>query len=174
MPCRIATGLQSNSLLGNFNARRDWGFAPEYCEGMWQILQYKNAEDFVLATGETHTVREFTETAFNEIGIELEWIGKEENERGIIKNINLDKAKSLIGNEISCIQSKVNFSYKLSKKSEVVAIDPNYYRPTEVELLIGNPSKARELLGWEAKTKFKELVSVMIKADLAKVIMRGY
>ncbi len=171
---RIATGLQSNLLLGNLNARRDWGFAPEYCEGMWQILQYKNAEDFVLATGETHTVKEFTETAFNEIGIELEWIGKEENERGIIKNINWDKAKSLIGNEISSIQSKVNFSNKLSKKTEVVAIDSNYYRPTEVELLIGNPSKAREQLGWEAKTKFKELVSVMIKADLAKVIIRGY
>ncbi len=171
---RIAAGKQNIVLLGNLEAKRDWGFAPEYCEGMWRILQYKNAEDFVLATGETHTVREFTEAAFNEIGIELEWAGKEENEKGIIKNINWDKAKSLIGNNMSSVQPESNFSNKLKKDLEVVAIDPNYYRPTEVELLIGNPSKAKRLLDWEAKTKFNELVRIMIKADLIKVLARGY
>ena len=171
---RIATGRQNILLLGNLEAKRDWGFAPEYCEGMWRILQYKNAEDFVLATGETHTVREFTESAFNDIGIDLEWIGKEENEKGVIKNINWDKARSLIENENLSIKSEAKFSNQLTKNTEVVAIDPNYYRPTEVELLIGDPSKAKKLLGWEAKTKFNELVRMMIKADLNKVLVRGY
>ena len=171
---RIAANLQNTLLLGNLSAKRDWGYAPEYCEGMWRILQYKNAEDFVLATGETHTVREFAEAAFNEIGIELEWIGKEENEKGLIKSVDWDKAKSLIGNEITPMPYKVNFSERLKKNIEVIGIDPNYYRPTEVELLIGDPSKAKKLLNWEAKTKFSELVRMMIKADLIKVLTRGY
>ncbi|MFZ0456280.1 MAG: GDP-mannose 4,6-dehydratase [Ignavibacteriaceae bacterium] len=171
---RIATGKQNTLLLGNLDAKRDWGLAPEYCEGMWRILQYKDAEDFVLATGETHTVKEFTELAFNEIGIELEWIGKGENEKGIIKSINRDKAKSLIENEIPSSKTEEIFSNKLINNTEVVAIDPNYYRPTEVELLIGDPSKAKKLLGWEAKTKFTELVKIMIKSDLGKVLVRGY
>lgn len=171
---RIATGKQNILLLGNLDAKRDWGFAPEYCNGMWRILQYKKAEDFVLATGETHTVREFTENAFNEIGIEIKWIGKEENEKGVVKSINWDKAKSLIGNEYPSTKSEINFSDQLKKNTQVVAIDPNYYRPTEVELLIGNPAKAKKLLGWEAKTKFNELVRIMIKSDLIKVLLRGY
>lgn len=171
---RIATGKQNILLLGNLDAKRDWGLASEYCEGMWRILQYKNAEDFVLATGETHTVREFAENAFNEIGIELKWIGKEEKEKGIIKSINWDKAKSLLENEISSANAEKIFSNKLTKNTEVVAIDPNYYRPTEVELLIGDPSKAKNLLGWEAQTKFGELVRLMIKSDLGKVLIRGY
>ena len=171
---RIATGKQNIVLLGNLDAKRDWGLASEFCEGMWRILQYKNAEDFVLATGETHTVREFAENAFNEIGIELEWIGKEQKEKGIIKSINWDKAKSLLENEISSAKTENIFSNKLAKNTEVVAIDPNYYRPTEVELLIGDPSKAKKLLGWEAQTKFGELVRLMIKSDLGKVLIRGY
>jgi GDPmannose 4,6-dehydratase len=171
---RIAAGLQDTVLLGNLNSKRDWGFAPEYCEGMWKILQYNNAEDFVLATGETHTVREFTEAAFNEIGIEITWKGKDENEKGYVKKVNWDKAKSLIDYGTSAAQYKFNFTHKLKKDTEIVAIDPNYYRPTEVELLIGNPAKAKKLLGWEAKTKFNELVKIMIKSDLSKVLMRGY
>jgi GDPmannose 4,6-dehydratase len=171
---RIATGKQNILLLGNLEAKRDWGFAPEYCEGMWRILQYKSAEDFVLATGETNTVREFTESAFNEVGIELEWIGKKENEKGVIKSVNWDKAKSLIGKEVSSAKSEIDFSDQLKKNTQVVAIDPNYYRPTEVELLIGDPAKAKRLLGWKAKTKFNELVSVMMRADLTKVLIRGY
>lgn len=171
---RIATGKQNILLLGNLEAKRDWGFAPEYCEGMWRILQYKSAEDFVLATGETNTVREFTESAFNEVGIELEWIGKKENEKGVIKSVNWDKAKSLIGKEVSSTKSEIDFSDQLKKNTQVVAIDPNYYRPTEVELLIGDPAKAKRLLGWKAKTKFNELVSVMMRADLTKVLIRGY
>ena len=171
---RIAAGLQNDLLLGNLDAKRDWGFAPEYCEGMWRILQYKNAEDFVLATGETNTVRKFTELTFKELGIEIEWRGKKEKEKGYIKSIELDKAKSLIGFNTNTKNYSLDFSTKLKKGMRVVDIDPTYYRPTEVDLLIGSPVKAKKLLGWKAKTKFEDLVSIMIKSDMEKVLTRGY
>ncbi|MHB8578343.1 MAG: GDP-mannose 4,6-dehydratase [Ignavibacteriaceae bacterium] len=171
---KIVAGLQSTVALGNMDAKRDWGYAPEFCEGMWKILQQETAEDFVLATGETHTVREFTELTFKEVGIELEWTGKEENEKGVIKKINIEKAKNLIGYGDNPFKYKFNFSDILKPGKTVVVIDPNYYRPTEVELLIGNPAKAEKILGWKAKTKFDELVKLMIKSDLDKVLQRGY
>ncbi len=170
----IAAGIQDTLLLGNLNAKRDWGFAPEYCNGMWQILQYKTAQDFVLATGETNTVRKFTELAFKELGIEIEWRGKNDKEKGYIKNINLDLAKSLINFDANNKKYILNFTSKLKKGKKVVDIDPNYYRPTEVDLLIGNPVKAKKLLGWKAKTKFEDLVKVMVKSDMEKVLVRGY
>lgn len=170
---RIVTGLQSNLALGNMDAKRDWGFAPEYCEGMWRILQHKKAEDFVLATGETHTIREFVELTFQNLGITLEWTGSGEKEAGKIKNIDLSKAKELIGfNKLSGV--KVEFSSALKYGKTIIVIDPNYYRPTEVELLIGNAEKAEKTLGWKAKTKFHDLVNLMIKADLEKVFVRGF
>lgn len=138
---KIKLGLQDTLLLGNLDARRDWGYAPEYCEGMWRILQHKTAEDFVLATGETHTVRKFAELSFQHLGINIEWTGKDEKEKGIDKE----------------------------SKKVIIEIDPKYYRPTEVELLIGDASKAKELLNWEAKTKFEDLVSMMVKADYDKL-----
>ena len=171
---RIAAGLQGKLLLGNLDAKRDWGFAPEYCEGMWRILQHEKAEDFVLATGETHTVREFTEKTFNEIGIELEWKDSEENEKGIIKNINLEKAKALIDYSSNAKNFRFNFTENLKKGDTIIGVDPNYYRPTEVDLLIGNPAKAEKELGWKAKTKFEDLVKLMIKSDMEKVLKRGY
>jgi GDPmannose 4,6-dehydratase len=171
---RIASGMQDKIALGNLDAKRDWGFAPEFCEGMWMILQQDTAEDYVLATGETHTVREFAERAFCEIGIDLEWSGKNEKEKGVVKNINWDKAKNLLNYTASAAKYKFGFTQKLKKGDTVVAIDPNYYRPTEVDLLIGNPSKAEKKLGWKAKTKFEDLVQLMIKSDLDKVLMRGY
>ena len=128
----------------------------------------------LLATGETHTVREFTERTFNELGIELEWTGSNENEKGLIKNINLDKAKSLIDHSSNSKNYRFDFSDKLKKGDVVVGVDPNYYRPTEVDLLIGNPAKAEKELGWKAKTKFEELVQLMIKSDMEKVLKRGY
>ena len=161
-------------MLGNLNAKRDWGYAPEYCEGMWKILQHKNADDFVLATGVTRTVREFAELSFNNLGIELEWKGKGANEKGIIKSVNLDKAKKLISYSSNKKSYIKDFSSKLKKGNVVVAIDPHYYRPTEVDLLIGDPSKAKRLLKWKAKTKFEDLVKLMIKADMDKVLRRGY
>ncbi len=171
---RIAAGLQSALSLGNLNAKRDWGFAPEYCEGMWRILQYKNAEDFVLATGETHTVKEFVELTFKHLGIELIWKGKGLNEKGIIKQIDFDKAKSLINFNKNSKFYKYDFSTNLRNGNTIVTVDPNYYRPTEVDLLIGDPTKAKKLLGWKAKTKFEDLVQIMIKSDMDKVLRRGY
>jgi len=170
----IAAGLQKTLALGNLDAKRDWGYAPEYCEGMWKILQYKKPEDFVLATGETRTVREFTELSFKEIGIELEWKGKNEFERGIVKKIDWDKAAKLLDMNKKSSQYRFTFTKDLKKEDKVVVVDPNYYRPTEVELLIGDPSKAQKLLGWKAKTKFSDLVKLMIKSDMEKIFTRGY
>jgi len=137
----IELGQRQSFKLGNLNAERDWGYAPEYVEGMWRILQNDKPDDFVLATNETHTIREFVEEAFKVLGEEIIWEGKGVNEKGILKSIG-----------------KV-----------VVGIDPNYFRPTEVDLLIGDYSKAKEKLGWEPRVKFKELVRIMVNADFEKV-----
>jgi GDPmannose 4,6-dehydratase len=158
---RIAIGLQDKLYLGNLNAKRDWGYAPEYCEGMWLMLQQNTPEDYVLATGETHTVKEFTELTFRELGIEIEWKGNNQNEKGIISKI---KDNSLI--EKKKINKKVG--------DVVVEVDKSYYRPTEVDILIGNPGKAKEKLGWKPQIKFSELVKIMIKSDYHKVIKRGF
>jgi GDPmannose 4,6-dehydratase len=162
---RIALGLQDKLYLGNLNAKRDWGYAPEYCEGMWRMLQQDEPEDFVLATGETHTVREFCELAFGELGIELEWQGEGINEKGIVKSINQN---------IPLFQNSNIPKPKVDIGSVVVAVSPRYFRPTEVELLIGNPQKAKEKLGWEAKTKLDELLRIMVKADFEKVQKRCF
>jgi GDPmannose 4,6-dehydratase len=143
---RVKLGLQPVLRLGNLNAKRDWGYAPEYCEGMWKMLQLDAPEDFVLATGETHTVREFAEIAFRELGIQIQWQGEGPQEKGI------DKATG----------------------KAVVAVDPNYYRPTEVDLLIGDATKAKQKLGWIPKTKFEHLVVMMVKADFEKISRRGF
>ena len=143
---RIKLGLQDKLYLGNLNAKRDWGYAPEYCEGMWMVLQQDEPDDFLLATGETHTVREFCTLAFKELDIELEWNGKNENEKGIEKRTG----------------------------QVLVEVDPGYYRPTEVDLLIGDASKAREKLGWQPKVKFEELIKIMVSADFQKVKKRGF
>ena len=143
---RIKYGIQEKLLLGNLTAKRDWGYAPEYVEGMWRILQGEKPEDYVLATGETHTVRELADLAFKELDMELEWHGNNEEEKGIEK-----KSRKII-----------------------VEVDKNYYRPTEVDLLIGDASKAKERLGWEPKIKFEELVKIMAKSDWEKVQKRGF
>lgn len=171
---RIMTGIQQNLALGNLDAKRDWGYAPEYCEGMHKILQYQNAEDFVLATGETHTVREFVEKTFSALGVTIEWKGSGDKEYGVVSSINLERSYSLLENKLMPADYKTKFDSKLKTGDKIITIDPNYYRPTEVELLIGNPAKAEKLLGWKAKTKFEDLVSVMIGADLEKVIIKGY
>jgi GDPmannose 4,6-dehydratase len=171
---RISAGLQEEVSLGNLDAKRDWGYAPEYCEGMWRILNHKKAEDFVLATGETHTVREFAELAFSEVGIKLNWHGKGVEEKGMIKEIDWNIARKLLNPGNSGSEYKLSFSGDLKKGKTVVTIDPGYYRPTEVDLLIGDPARAKKELGWESKTTFDQLVKLMIKSDLEKVMMRGY
>ena len=135
---RIKLGLQEKLYLGNLDAKRDWGHARDFVYGMWLMLQQEEAEDFVLATGETKTVREFCDASFKVAGIEVEWKGEGDSEKGIDKKTG-----------------KV-----------IVEVDPRYYRPTEVDLLIGDSSKAREKLGWKHKYTFEELVSEMVKADL--------
>ena len=171
---RISAGIQKTLLLGNLDAKRDWGLAPEYCEGMWRILQAKEPGDYVLATGETNTVREFTELTFKALGIELEWKGKGPDEKGVIKKIDFDAAIKLIDYNPAESAYKLDFDKKLKAGATVVAVDPNYYRPTEVDMLIGDPSKAEKELGWKAKTKFNDLVTLMIKSDMAKVLQRGF
>ena len=170
---KIVTGRQNVLALGNLDAKRDWGFAPEYCDGMWKILQHERADDFVLATGETHTVREFTERTFKELGVELDWQGKDENEIGIVKSVDYEKAKHLVDYDNN--KDGYKFSFVPVKYGEkIVVTDPNYYRPTEVDLLIGNAAKAEKVLGWKAKTKFSDLVKLMIKSDTDKILRRGY
>lgn len=135
---RIKLGLQKKLYLGNLSAKRDWGFAKDYVEAMWLMLQQEKPDDFVIATGETHEVRKFVGMAFKEIGIDIEWQGQGIEERGI------DKATGDI----------------------LVEVDPRYFRPTEVELLLGDATKAYEKLGWKPKTSLTELCSMMVKADL--------
>ena len=135
-------GEQDKLYLGNLDARRDWGYAKDYIECMWLILQHDVPEDFVIATGEMHTVREFATLAFKEAGIELRWEGEGVNEKGI----DVATGKSL------------------------VEVDPKYFRPSEVEQLLGDPTKAKTLLGWDpCKTSFEELVSIMVRHDMEKV-----
>ena len=139
---RIAQGEQDKLYLGNLDAKRDWGYAKDYVECMWLILQHDVPEDFVIATGEMHTVREFCTLAFAEIGINLRWEGEGVNEKGI------DTATGKV----------------------LVEVDPKYFRPAEVEQLLGNPTKARTVLGWNpCKTPFPELVKIMVRHDMAKV-----
>ncbi len=152
---RIAQGFQDKLYLGNLNALRDWGYAKDYVECMWLILQQEKPDDFVIATGQYHTVREFCTLAFREAGIELEWQGEGVNEVGIIKSID---------SKLSTLNSK------LSTGSAIVEVDPKYFRPAEVEQLLGNPAKAKKQLDWNPqKTSFEELVKIMVQHDMKKV-----
>ena len=143
---RIRLGLQGKLYLGNLEARRDWGFAPEYVEAMWLMLQQDSPDDFAIGTGESHSVREFCQLAFKEAGIQLEWRGSGIEEVGVVAS----SAKSLpprLGDV-------------------VIAIDPRYFRPTEVEFLLADISRARKEIGWEPKVTFEELVQIMVSADI--------
>lgn len=136
---RIAQGYQDKLYLGNLDAMRDWGYAKDYVECMWMMLQYEQPEDFVIATGEYHSVREFCTLAFKMAGIELEWKGEGVNEIGV----------------------------DVATGRELVAVDPKYFRPAEVEQLLGDPTKAKTLLGWNPrKTSFEELVKIMVENDM--------
>lgn len=137
----ILNGKQEKIYLGNLNAKRDWGFAKDFVEGMWSMLQQKTPDDFVLATGTQHTVREFIEEAFKLCGIDLEWVGSGLEEKGVEKQTG----------------------------RVFIEIDPTYFRPTEVESLLGDASKAEKILKWKPKTGFKELVNLMVNHDLEQV-----
>ncbi len=136
--CRIKTGLQDKMMIGNMDAKRDWGHAADYVEGMWMILQQPKPDDFVLATGETRSVREFIEIAFRKVGFEIVWKGTGIDEKG----------------------------YDTKTDRLLIEIDPRYFRPTEVDFLLGDPSKARRVLGWKTKRSFEQLVHDMIDNDM--------
>jgi len=136
---KISLGLQEKLYLGNLDAQRDWGHAKDYVEGMWLMMQQDEADDFVLATGETHSVKRFCELAFGQLGIKLTWEGEGVNEKGI----------------------------NAANGNSIIEVDPRYFRPTEVDLLIGDPSKAHQKLGWKHKHSLEELVTDMVQADLA-------
>lgn len=153
--CKIALGLQNCLYLGNLSAQRDWGHAKDYIEAMWLILQQEKAEDFVIATGVTTTVRDFVKMSFAELGIEIEFSGKDENEKGVVVGLDIDLLKSLGLDES-----------KLFLGTTVVRVDPKYFRPTEVDLLLGDPTKSKTQLGWEPKYDLPALVQDMMMADL--------
>ena len=134
---KIKLGVQEKLYLGNLDAKRDWGHAQDYVDGMWRMLQYEKAEDFVLATGKTNTIREFCDLSFQELGIKINWKGKGENEVGL----------------------------DASTGKEIILIDSNYYRPTEVDLLVGDANKAKKLLNWKPKYNLNSLVKEMINSD---------
>ena len=138
---KINLKIQEKLFLGNLDAKRDWGHAKDYVEGMWKMLQYKQPEDFVLSTGKTHTIREFCELSFNEIGVTINWKGEGINEVGI------DDATG----------------------KEIIAVDSSYYRPTEVDLLVGDAKKASKLLNWTPKTNLKSIIKEMISSDLENI-----
>lgn len=144
---RIALGLQDKFYLGNLDAKRDWGHAKDYVRMMWMILQADEAEDWVIATGKTTTVRDFVKMSFNEVGVELEFKGKGVDEKAYVKACNNDQFKIEIG-------------------KEVLAVDPKYFRPTEVDLLIGDASKAKNKLGWVPEYDLKDLVKEMMHSDV--------
>jgi GDPmannose 4,6-dehydratase len=136
---RFKIGLQNEVGLGNLNSSRDWGYAPEYVEAMWMMMQQADPDDYVVATGETHSVREFTQIAFEKIGVGLEWSGQGLNERGINK----------------------------ANGTTIVKVDPQFFRPADADYLVGDYSRAKEKLGWSPKTNFKELVGIMVEHDLS-------
>lgn len=138
---RIYNGFDEKIVVGNLDSKRDWGYAEEYVYGMWLMLQQKKADDYVLATGETHTVREFIEKAFETVGIDIVWKGKGVDEKG----------------------------YDKKTGKVLVEVSKEFYRPAEVDLLLGDPSKAEKELGWNAKTKFEELVKMMVSADIERI-----
>ena len=146
---RIALGLQDSIYLGNLDAKRDWGHARDYVEMQWLMLQQDQPEDYVIATGEQHSVRSFVDHAAAELGFLLRWEGQGVSEVGIVDTVN--KAVS---------------DHQVTVGQVIVKVDPRYFRPTEVESLLGNPTKAKEKLGWTPKTSFKQMVTEMIQTDL--------
>ena len=155
---RLRLGLQDCLYLGNLDALRDWGHARDYVQMQWLMLQQQAPEDYVIATGEQHSVRSFVEIAAEELGIGIRWRGTAEAEEGVIDSVSDDG--------LSALAAPIPFTPLLRPGQTIVRIDPRYYRPTEVETLLGDPSKARERLGWKASISFRELVVEMVREDL--------
>lgn len=155
---RIALSFQKQMFMGNLDAKRDWGHAKDYVEGMWRILQQDEPEDFVLATGITTKVRDFIKMAFAEVGINISFKGKDENEQGCFDGFNVEIFEKVTGTSVK--------ETKLKQGDVLVSIDPEYYRPTEVDLLIGDASKAKNKLGWLPKYNLNTLIQEMVASDV--------
>jgi GDPmannose 4,6-dehydratase len=160
---KIVLGLQNCIYVGNLSAQRDWGHAKDYIEAMWLMLQQEKAEDFVIATGVTTTVRDFIKMSFAELGVEIEFSGKDEREKGVIIDIDQQRAE-----ELGLNPDALKFG------QTVVKVDPKYFRPTEVDLLIGDATKAKEKLGWVPRYDLKTLVQDMVQSDLHLVKKDDY
>ena len=160
---KIVLGLQNCLYVGNLSARRDWGHAKDYIEAMWLMLQQDKAEDFVIATGVTTAVRDFIRMAFAELGIEVEFSGKDEHEKGVV--IDIDEERII---ELGLNADALKFG------QTIVKVDPKYFRPTEVDLLIGDATKAKEKLGWVPKYDLKALIEDMVQSDLHLVKKDDY
>lgn len=151
---RIFHGLQHEILLGNLDAVRDWGYAPEYVQMMWKMLQTRKPDDFVIATGEAHSVQEFADEAFKMIGVSLKWIGKGPDKKALVESVT-GRGRGM----------------KIGKGDVVVRVSPDNLRPTDTDFLLGDSSKAKKTLGWSSKVKFKDLVRIMVDADIRNVSM---
>ena len=163
---RIALGLQDKFYLGNLDAKRDWGHAKDYIRMMWMILQAEEAEDWVIATGKTTTVRDFVRMSFAEVGITLRFEGTGLDEVGIIDSINVEKHNAITHNT-SLSQQRTTNNEQPKIGQEVLSVDPKYFRPTEVDLLIGDPTKANTKLGWLPEHDLASLVKDMMKSDVS-------
>ena len=150
---KMKVGLQNRLFLGNLEAKRDWGFAGDYVEAMWLMLEQERPEDFVIATGESHSVREFVTLAFDHAGIDIEWRGQGVEEKGFVRSLS----------------TAVSSSSTFGVGDAIIGIDSRYFRPTEVESLLGNAKKANRTLGWEPKVRFKELAQMMVDADVKEL-----
>jgi GDPmannose 4,6-dehydratase len=159
---RIALGLETQLYLGNINALRDWGHAKDFVKAQWLILQQEEPDDYVIATGVQHSVRDFCDHAFARIGVKLKWQGEGIDEKGLIEDVSVpDSLKDLpVKNSLD----------KLKKGQVVVSVDPRYFRPTEVESLLGDPAKAKKNLGWEPEIAFEKMVSEMVSRDLTESV----
>ncbi|MBI5074968.1 MAG: GDP-mannose 4,6-dehydratase [Nitrospirae bacterium] len=163
---RICLGLQKKIYLGNIDAKRDWGHAKDYVKAMWLVLQQKQPDDYVIATGRQYSVRNFVELAFKEVGIGITWTGKGVKEKGIVSKVS-SKQKAVGSKDRSDTHHPSLITHHgLQPGDVVVEIDPRYFRPTEVETLLGDASKARKKLGWKPEITFKQLVSEMVCEDL--------
>ncbi|HWD90609.1 MAG TPA: GDP-mannose 4,6-dehydratase [Mucilaginibacter sp.] len=160
---KIVLGLQQCLYMGNLSAQRDWGHAKDYIEAMWLMMQQDKAEDFVIATGVTTTVRDFIRMAFAELGIEIEFSGRDTHEKGVVIDIDEDRMR-----ELGLKPDSLRFGQTVAK------VDPKYFRPTEVDMLIGDATKARQKLGWEPKYNLEALVKDMVHADLQLVKKDDY
>jgi GDPmannose 4,6-dehydratase len=160
---RIVLGLEDRLYMGNLEARRDWGHALDYVEMQWLILQQDKPEDYVIATGKQHSVRRFVDLAAAELGLTLSWRGTGLSQEGVVEEFRREKVLEILASEGVSNHSSLNL---LKPGKVIVAVDPRYFRPTEVETLLGDPAKARDLLGWEPRISFEEMVTEMVRNDL--------